>query len=82
MMPYALSEKCFLATYAYGNKAAVRYNHYREDIDANGGGLYLVDSYGNKELVYRHPLYCAMSVMPFRPRKRESPSGVDSIRLK
>ena len=36
----------------------------------NGGnyGIYLVDSFGNKELIYRDPEIACMSPMPLRPR--------------
>ena len=43
--PWALSEKCFLASYTYSNK----------ETDAKGYGLYLVDVFGNKELDLSRP---------------------------
>ncbi len=33
-------------------------------------GIYLVDAFGNKELVYRDPSIACQSPMPLRPRKR------------
>ena len=68
MMPYAVSKKAFLVSYGYGNKEARRYTW--ADVDSNGLGVYLIDSYGNMELVYRSPLYSCYSVLPFTKRKR------------
>lgn len=58
--PWALSEKYFLASYTYSNK----------ETDAVGYGLYLVDVYGNKELVYRDPAISSFIPLPLRPRQR------------
>ncbi len=58
--PWALSEKCFLASYTYSNK----------ETDATGYGLYLVDVFGNKELIYRDPAISCFMPMPLRPRPR------------
>ena len=33
-------------------------------------GIYLVDSFGNRELVYRDPAIACLDPIPFRPRKR------------
>jgi len=73
MTPYAISEKVYLASYGYGNKYARRYGHYESDIDSNALGIYLLDSYGNMELVYRHPLYSSYSVLPMKERKQILP---------
>ena len=70
MMPYAISEKAFLVSYGYGNKWARRYNNHHADVDSNGLGIYLLDSSGSWELVYRHPLYSAYGALPFAKRKR------------
>ena len=43
--PWALSEKYFLVSYTYGDKTT----------DPAGYALYLVDVFGNKELIYRDP---------------------------
>jgi len=56
--PWALSDKCFLVSYTYGNKTT----------DPAGYGLYLVDVYGNKELIYRDPAISCFSPIPLRPR--------------
>jgi mono/diheme cytochrome c family protein len=58
--PWALSEKCFLAAYTYSNK----------EIDAKGYALYLVDVFGNKELIHRDPAISSFIPMPLRPRPR------------
>ena len=70
MMPYAVSEKAFLASYGYGNRDARRYGNHHADVDSNGLGIYLIDTRGNMELVYRHPLYSSYGVLPFEKRKR------------
>jgi len=56
--PWALSDKFFLVAYTYGTKTT----------DPTGYGLYLVDVYGNKELVYRDPAISCFIPMPLRPR--------------
>ena len=58
--PWALSEKCFLASYTYSNK----------ETDAKGYGLYVVDVFGNKELVHRDPEISCFIPTPLRPRPR------------
>jgi hypothetical protein len=68
LTPYALSDKCFLVSYAYGSRAASKYRNVSHDIDSNGAAVYLVDTYGNKELVYRHPIYCVVNAIPFAKR--------------
>ena len=69
MMPHAVSAKSFLASYAYGNRDARRYGNVHADVDSNGLGVYLIDTFGNKELIYRDPLHSIYSVLPFRKRK-------------
>jgi len=69
MTPYAISERVFMASYGYGSKNAVRYRHYKSDVDSNGLGVYLIDTFGNKELIYRDPLHSVYSVVPFAKRK-------------
>ncbi|MBP8130027.1 MAG: discoidin domain-containing protein, partial [Candidatus Hydrogenedentes bacterium] len=56
--PWALSESCFLACYTYGSKTT----------EPAGYGLYLVDVYGNKELIYRDPDISCFYPIPLRPR--------------
>ncbi len=56
--PWALSEKFFLTAYTYGDKTT----------NPTGYGLYLVDVYGNKELLYRDPAISCFSPIPLRSR--------------
>jgi hypothetical protein len=56
--PWALSEECFLVSYTHGTKTT----------EATGYSLYLVDVYGNKELVYRDPTISSFFPIPLRPR--------------
>lgn len=58
--PWALSEKCFLASYTYSNK----------ETDAKGYALYVVDVFGNKELIHRDPAISCFIPMPLRSRPR------------
>jgi len=55
--PWALAEKFFLVAYNYGSQT-----------EPAGYGLYLVDVFGNKELVYRDPAISAFLPLPLRPR--------------
>lgn len=57
--PWPLSEKCFLVAYTYGNTTT----------DPVGYGLYFIDVYGNKELLYRDPAISCFLPMPLRPRR-------------
>ena len=58
--PWALSEKQFLVSYSY---APQQTNH-------TGFGLYLVDVFGNKELIYRDPSISSFLPLPLRSRPR------------
>jgi hypothetical protein len=58
--PWALSEKCFLVSYTYGDKTT----------EPAGYGLYLVDVFGNKELIYRDPSISSFAPIPLRPRPK------------
>jgi Hydrazine synthase alpha subunit middle domain/F5/8 type C domain len=58
--PWALSERCFLAAYNYSNK----------ETEAKGYGLYVIDVFGNKELIHRDPAISCFMPMPLRPRPR------------
>jgi hypothetical protein len=66
--PHAASEQSFLASYAFSSPRARRYTYEKADVDANGYGIYLVDVYGNKELLYRNPWLSAYNALPLRPR--------------
>ena len=57
--PWALSETTFLVSHTYGPER-----------DPKGYGLYLIDVFGNKELLYRDPdISCSLPI-PLRPRTR------------
>jgi mono/diheme cytochrome c family protein len=56
--PSALSEKCFLVSYSYSGT----------ETEAKGYGLYVVDVFGNKELIYRDPAISCFISMPLRSR--------------
>ena len=58
--PWALSEKCFLAAYSYSNK----------ETEAKGYALYVIDVFGNKELIHRDPAISCFMPMPLRSRPR------------
>lgn len=63
--PYPLSEKYFLAAYSYDPLIG--------EPDANWPamfGLYFVDQFGNKELLYRDPEICSLWPMPLRSREK------------
>ncbi|NQT51111.1 hypothetical protein HQ576_03625, partial [bacterium] len=64
--PWALSERCFLASYAYPQQGL-----------SSGGGrnmsgfaVYLIDVHGNKELLHRDPALSCVAPIPVRPRRR------------
>ena len=63
--PYPLSETTFLAAYSHdpllGEPSAN---------SANMFGLYVVDCYGNRELLYRDPNISSLWPIPLRPRRR------------
>ncbi len=59
MTPWPLSDKCFLASYCYG-----------EDNHASGFALYLVDVFGTKELLYRDPAISCSTPVPLVPRSK------------
>ncbi len=56
--PWPLSETAFLASYTYSDQTT----------ESAGYGLYYVDVYGNKELIYRDPEISSFSPTPLRPR--------------
>jgi len=67
--PWALSEKFFLVSYSFSNKQT----------DATGHGLYLVDVFGNKELIHRDPAISCFIPVPLRARPRPPvlPDAID-----
>jgi hypothetical protein len=58
--PWALSEEQFLVSYSYSEKQT----------EPAGYGLYLVDVFGNKELIFRDPEISCFIPIPLRPRPR------------
>jgi hypothetical protein len=58
--PWALSEQFFLVAYSPSHKTT----------EPAGYGLYLVDVFGNRELLYRDPAISCFIPMPLRPRPR------------
>jgi hypothetical protein len=63
--PYPLSETYFLAAYSYDALLG--------EPEANPAamfGLYLVDAFGNKELLFRDPEISSLWPVPLRPRER------------
>lgn len=65
--PWALSEKYFLVSYAYGNRPT---GGPAPEVDPTGYALYLVDVFGNKELIYRDPAISCFVPIPLRSRPR------------
>ena len=59
MTPWPLSEKHFLASYCYAGQA-----------HNTGFGLYLIDVYGTKELIYRDDKISCFIPMPLRQRTK------------
>jgi hypothetical protein len=55
---YPLSEKYFIASYCYGP----------DDRDPTGYGIYLLDRWNNRDLIYRDPELGAFEPIPVRPR--------------
>jgi len=61
--PYPLSEKYFLAAYSFDRLIGEPHAN-----PANMFGIYLVDAFGNKELLYRDLNICSLWPIPLRPR--------------
>ncbi len=70
--PYPLSEKYFLVSYSFDALIGEPSPN-----PANMFGLYLVDAFGNKELLYRDLNFCSLWPMPVRPRPL--PDAVPSL---
>lgn len=58
--PWPLSEEHFLVSYSYSN----------EQTEPAGYGLYLIDVFGTKELIYRDPEISSFIPIPLRARPR------------
>lgn len=66
--PCGLSEEAFLVSFGFG--ATTRRCYGRYDLISNDAGLYFVDVFGDKELLYRDPLLCVVGAMPLAPRPK------------
>ena len=66
--PYGLSENAYLASFGFG--AVTRRCYGRYDLISNDAGLYFVDVFGNKELLFRDPLMCAINAIPMAARTK------------
>ncbi|MCL4207745.1 MAG: hypothetical protein KJ000_35115 [Pirellulaceae bacterium] len=62
--PCALSEDCFLASYAYARPKCSALG----GVDSNGLAVYLIDVYGNRELIYRDLLLSSVHAVPVAAR--------------
>jgi mono/diheme cytochrome c family protein len=56
--PYPLAEDFYIVSYAYGP----------EDRDPKGYGLYLLDRWNNRDLIYRDPEISCFEALPVQPR--------------
>ena len=79
MTPWPLSEKYFLVAYSYLKTWPQGYPEYYRAMDERGYGLYLIDVFGNKELIYRDPEIACFLPTPLRsrPRPPEIPDVTD-----
>ena len=62
--PVALDDNHFLASYAFHRQNCSALS----GVDSNGFGLYLIDTFGNKELIYRSPWLSTATALPLRRR--------------
>lgn len=58
--PYPLSEDFYIVCYSFE----------RDEANQSGYGLYLLDRFGNKELIYRDAAMSCYAPIPIAPRKR------------
>jgi len=58
--PFPLSEDYYLVSYAYGPG----------DREPTGYGLYLLDRWNNRDLIYRDPSFSCFEAFPVKPRPR------------
>ncbi|MBI9017634.1 MAG: hypothetical protein JEZ07_10290 [Phycisphaerae bacterium] len=65
--PWPLSEDFYLCVYAPGAKKHGSQNEQKQN---DNYGIYLVDSFGNRELIYEDPKISCLDPIPFKPRKR------------
>jgi hypothetical protein len=77
--PWPLSEKYYLCVYDAAMKPGM--GLYPDRRRRGDYGIYLVDVFGNKELIYRHPAIACLSPMPLRPRPRPPAVPNASVRV-
>ncbi|MDR0328313.1 MAG: discoidin domain-containing protein [Planctomycetaceae bacterium] len=68
MYPLPLSDKFFLAAYTYSSDPAPGCGPESRGADEKGYGLYLIDVFGNKELLYKDLDISSSFPMPLRSR--------------
>jgi hypothetical protein len=64
--PWSLGPNLYLAAYAYARPNC----RGTSGVDANGFGIYVVDSFGNRELLHQNPVLSSCFPIPLRPRPR------------
>ena len=67
--PWPLSEDYFLAAYS-ADQLRFQGVHVRDPNPDNSLGIYLIDTAGNSELLYRDPAISSMNPTPLVPRRR------------
>jgi len=70
MYPWPLSDKFFLAAYTYSKDPPPGGPANARGADEKGYGLYLIDVFGNKELIYKDTNISSSFPMPLRARPR------------
>ena len=70
MYPWPLSEKFFLAAYTYSKEQPLGLGQEARGADEKGYGLYLIDVFGNKELIYKDTEISSSFQIPLRARSR------------
>ena len=71
MYPWSLSDKFFLASYTYTKEQPpASWDASARGADEKGYGLYLIDVFGNKELIYKDTTISSSFPMPLRARTR------------
>lgn len=70
MTPWPLSDRYFLVAYSYLNTWPKGCPEYYRGMDETGYALYLIDVFGNKELIYRDPQISCFTPIPLRSRRR------------
>ena len=70
MYPFPLSDKFFLVSYTYSNAPAPGCGRESRGADEKGYGLYLIDVFGNKELIYKAPEISSSFPLPLRSRPK------------